>query len=153
MPAGTTTGGKNERAKAKPRRLQAAALPWRRTETGIHILLITSRETGRWVLPKGWPKAGELLCDTAAREAGEEAGITGRVSGEEVGRFHYAKTRSGGAPVPCEVLVYPMEIDRVANHWKEEGQRNRLWVSPAAAAGMVHEPDLSALLAGFGDEE
>jgi len=137
------------REEPAPCRLQAAALPWRRTETGVAIMLITSRDTGRWVLPKGWPKAGELLCDAAAREAAEEAGIEGRVAGKELGRFFYAKTRAKGDPVPCEVLVYPLEVGSVAKRWKEKGQRDRRWVSPDDAAGMVAEPGLSTLLAGF----
>lgn len=134
---------------AQPCRIQAAALPWRRTEAGISVMLITSRDTGRWVLPKGWPKSGELLCDAAAREAVEEAGIKGQVSGEEVGSYFYAKNRSKGDPVPCEVLVYPLEVGRVAERWKEKGQRNRKWVSPDAASTMVQEPGLSTLLASF----
>ncbi|TIM18205.1 MAG: NUDIX domain-containing protein, partial [Mesorhizobium sp.] len=63
-----------------PCRLQVAALPWRDTKHGIEIMLITSRDTGRWVLPKGWPEAKELLCEAAAREAGEEAGLRGTIS-------------------------------------------------------------------------
>ena len=50
-----------------PRRLQVAALPWRRAEGDIEVMLITSRDTGRWVLPKGWPEAREPLCEAAAR--------------------------------------------------------------------------------------
>jgi 8-oxo-dGTP pyrophosphatase MutT (NUDIX family) len=150
LTAPETTVAAPDDASAGACRVQAAALPWRRTETGVAVMLITSRDTGRWVLPKGWPKAGELLCDAAAREAAEEAGIKGRVDGEEVGRFFYAKTRAKGDPVPCEVLVYPLEVGRVADRWKEKGQRDRKWVSPDDAAGMVAEPGLSALLAGFG---
>ncbi|RUU02882.1 NUDIX hydrolase, partial [Mesorhizobium sp. USDA-HM6] len=60
-----------------PCRLQVAALPWRKDDNGVEIMLITSRDTGRWVLPKGWPEAREPLCEAAAREAGEEAGLYG----------------------------------------------------------------------------
>ena len=88
-------------------RLQVAALPWRKADDGVEIMLITSRDTGRWVLPKGWPESGENLFDAAAREAGEEAGLSGSVSRREIGRYYYAKALSSGKEVPCEVLVYP----------------------------------------------
>ena len=55
-------------------RAQFAALPWRRrADAGIEVLLITSRETRRWVIPKGWPIKGKSSAKSAAREAFEEA--------------------------------------------------------------------------------
>ena len=130
-------------------RLQVAALPWRKTENGVEVLLITSRDTGRWVLPKGWPEGTEQLCDAAAREAVEEAGLAGAVSRREVGRYFYAKTLSSGEEVPCEVLVYPLEVDQVAEKWKEKRQRTRKWVSCCEAIRMVNEPDLCKLISTF----
>jgi 8-oxo-dGTP pyrophosphatase MutT (NUDIX family) len=70
-----------------PCRLQVAALPWRKAGDGVEIMLITSRDTGRWVLPKGWPEGGESFYDAAAREAGEDAGLSGSISPQEVGRY------------------------------------------------------------------
>ena len=116
-----------------PCRLQVAALPWRKTEGGVEVMLITSRDSGRWVLPKGWPELGEELFDAAAREAGEEAGLKGAVSQREAGRYFYDKSVSRGESFRCEVLVYPLEVDKVADKWKEKRQRERRWV--AAAAG------------------
>ncbi len=132
----------------KPRRLQVAALPWRKTDNGIEVLLITSRETRRWVLPKGWPEGQEELFDAAAREAGEEAGLAGAVSRREAGRYYYTKVSKKGH-VPCEVLVYPLEVDRVADKWKEKRQRERRWFSGAEAAAMVREPDLCRVISAF----
>lgn len=130
-------------------RLQVAALPWRTTEAGVEIMLITSRDTGRWVLPKGWPEGEERLWDAAAREATEEAGLQGAVSTREAGRYLYAKTKASGEEIPCEVHVYALEVDTVADKWKEKRQRTRKWVAPSEAARMVNEPDLSLLIQSF----
>jgi 8-oxo-dGTP pyrophosphatase MutT (NUDIX family) len=133
-----------------PARLQVAALPWRRTKAGIEVMLITSRDTGRWVLPKGWPEVGEEFCDAAAREAHEEAGLKGSVSLVMAGRYGYQKAASGGN-VRCEVMVYPLEVDGVAGKWKEKGERRRKWMEPARAAASVAEADLGKLILAFAD--
>lgn len=132
----------------EPARLQVAALPWRRTETGIEIMLITSRVTGRWVLPKGWPEAGEELCAAAAREAHEEAGLIGAVSSSMAGRYSYVKSDARDGK-HCEVMVYPLEVGAFAGKWKEKGQRRRKWFSPAKAAERVAEPQLADLIREF----
>ena len=132
-----------------PCRLQVAALPWRTTENGVEIMLITSRDTGRWVLPKGWPEAREPLCEAAAREAGEEAGLRGKISHFEAGRYFYAKALASGEEVPCEVLVFPMQVERVSDRWKEKRARTRKWVNSAEAVQMINEPDLCQIIAHF----
>lgn len=124
-------------------------MPWRDTGHGVEIMLITSRDTGRWVLPKGWPEAKELLCEAAAREAGEEAGLRGTVSHHEAGRYFYAKALASGEEVPCEVLVFPLRVDKIADRWKEKRSRTRKWVSPAEAVRMVNERDLGQIIAYF----
>lgn len=124
-------------------------MPWRDTGHGVEIMLITSRDTGRWVLPKGWPEAKELLCEAAAREAGEEAGLRGTISHHEAGRYFYAKALASGEEVPCEVLVFPLQVDKIADRWKEKRSRTRKWVSPAEAVRMVNEPDLGQIIAYF----
>lgn len=124
-------------------------MAWRDTGHGVEIMLITSRDTGRWVLPKGWPEAKELLCEAAAREAGEEAGLRGTVSHHEAGRYFYAKALASGEEVPCEVLVFPLRVDKIADRWKEKRSRIRKWVSPAEAVRMVNEPDLGQIIAYF----
>ena len=131
------------------RRLQVAALPWRWSDGRAEIMLITSRDTGRWVLPKGWPDMGEELFDAAAREAKEEAGISGAVSRVEAGRYFYEKVRANADDIPCEVLVYPLEVDRMADKWKEKRQRKRKWFNPDEAASLVVEPDLGRLIVDF----
>lgn len=135
-----------------PRHMQVAALPWREKAGKIEILLVTSRDTGRWVLPKGWPEQGEQLCQAATREAAEEAGIDGAVSPLEAGRYYYGKRQSSGMELRCEVRVFPLEVRSVADKWPEKEQRRRIWLSPSEAAARVHEPDLGRLIIHFGKD-
>jgi 8-oxo-dGTP pyrophosphatase MutT (NUDIX family) len=130
-------------------RLQVAALPWRKADGGIEVMLITSRDTGRWVLPKGWPEEDEALHEAAAREAAEEAGISGGIAEISAGSYFYNKVRSSGAELPCEVKVFPLEVKEIASKWREKGQRKRKWVAPREATRMVNEPDLVKLIARF----
>ena len=132
-----------------PCRLQVAALPWRMNGKGVEILLITSRDTGRWVLPKGWPEEGEALYDAAAREAFEEAGISGGIAHSSAGSYFYNKVHSSGAESRCEVNVFPLEVTEIASKWREKGQRKRKWVKPREAIRMVNETDLAKLIDRF----
>lgn len=131
-------------------RLQVAALPWRRSSKGVEIMLVTSRGSGRWILPKGWPEAGEALWDAAAREADEEAGIKGVVSPEALGVFRYEKSKGSDRDSAFEVQVFPLEVQTVAKTWREHGQRHRQWFPVADAATKVREPELAALITDFG---
>ena len=129
--------------------LQVAALPWRRTTSGLEILLITSRETRRWVIPKGWPMKNRTHAEAAAREALEEAGVSGRIGQAPIGSFAYAKRRKNGSTRPVQVEVFALEVERQAREWREKGQRTLAWVEPAEAARRVDEPDLKALILNF----
>ncbi len=133
----------------EPCRLQVAALPWRKTGDDVEVLLITSRDTGRWVLPKGWPEDDEELYEAAAREAVEEAGISGGVAHAAVGSFFYDKILSSGEGSRCEVRVFPLEVTDIASKWREKRQRKRKWVKPREATRMVNEPDLGELISRF----
>lgn len=132
-----------------PCRVQVAALPWRVKDGGVQVMLVTSRDTGRWVLPKGWPEGTEGLHEAAAREAGEEAGIGGAISHREAGRYYYGKAQASGLEMRCEVRVFPMEVDRVADKWPERKKRKREWLSPDEAMLRVREPDLGELIVEF----
>jgi 8-oxo-dGTP pyrophosphatase MutT (NUDIX family) len=134
---------------AAPAHIQAAALPWREGPHGIEVMLVTSRDTGRWVLPKGWPEGDEALSETAAREAAEEAGVEGSIAPEESGRYFYGKATRSGLVRRCEVHVYPLKVARLAKKWPEKRNRTRKWVVPREAAAMVNESDLAELLTSF----
>lgn len=130
-------------------RMQYGALCWRRAATGIEVLLITSRDTGRWVIPKGWPMAGLAPEAAAAQEAWEEAGVTGQVNPVCLGRFGYMKLLATDATVPCAVGVFGLKVTSLADKYPEMKERNRRWVSLDEAATLVDEPDLGRLIAGF----
>ncbi len=137
--------------RGKPRSLQVAALPWRKARDGVEIMLITSRDSRRWVLPKGWPEGSEQLFDAAAREAAEEAGLGGAVAQLEIGSYYYGKALASGLERQCEVLVFPLEVDEIATAWPEKKQRTRKWFAGAKAAKLVKERDLGELIARFAE--
>lgn len=133
-----------------PPRLQVAALPWRLTADGSsEVLLVTSRGTRRWVLPKGWPEKRELLHQAAAREAQEEAGVTGVIATKAIGRFYYGKALRSGQNQRCEVQVFPLHVEAVADKWPERKHRTRQWFSAQEAVALVNEADLAELIGIF----
>lgn len=132
-----------------PPAAQYAALCYRKAKGKVEVLLVTSRDTGRWVLPKGWPIKGLAPPQAAAREAFEEAGIEGAVSNLSVGQFSYLKRMTTGEDLPCIVAVYALKTARQLDEFPEKGQRQRKWFRPQKAALRVQEPDLQVLLAGF----
>jgi 8-oxo-dGTP pyrophosphatase MutT (NUDIX family) len=131
-------------------RSQYAALPWRRTaDGGVEVLLITSRETRRWVIPKGWPIKGLKSLEVAAREAFEEAGLEGVVRKKKLGVFHYQKRLRSGRIQPVKVAVYALQVVQQHDEWPEKDQRDQQWTTPADAATQVDEPELRAIIAAF----
>ena len=130
-----------------PVREQYAALPVRWTEQGqVRVLLITSRETKRWVMPKGWPIEGTNPWRAAEIEALEEAGVRGRISMHPVGTYHYDKRLGDGSSVRCRVHLFPLKVEKLKRNWKERAERRRRWFKPVEAAEVVHEPELAAIL-------
>ncbi|MGE0766331.1 MAG: NUDIX hydrolase [Hyphomicrobiaceae bacterium] len=127
--------------------LQVAALPLQRSPAGqVAVGLVTSRGTGRWVLPKGWPVPGLTLAETAAIEAREEAGLVGDISDTPIGRYRYRKGLHTFASMPCEVQVFPLQVREQLFAWRERKQRRVAFFWPEAAAQSVDEPELAALL-------
>jgi 8-oxo-dGTP pyrophosphatase MutT (NUDIX family) len=130
-----------------PRR-QYAALPWRRRYS-VEILLVSSRQTRRWIVPKGWPIDGLSPAATAAREAFEEAGVLGEAAVPALGHFHYLKRHGDGSQTPCRVDVFALEVESLAADWPERDERTRRWFRAAAAANAVEELELKALIRRF----
>lgn len=125
---------------------QIGALPIRRSCDGsLQVMLVTSRETRRWVIPKGWPWPGTADHVSAAGEAREEAGVVGQPEAESIGSYVYGKRRPKGV-VPVRVAVYLIDVRQELESWPEQHQRRRAWFTVADAAAAVDEPDLSALI-------
>ena len=129
--------------------IQYAALPWRSGET-LEVMLITSRETRRWVIPKGWPMKGRKSHATAALEALQEAGLLGKIENAPLGSYHYKKRLKNGAALLCRVDVYPLRVVRQRKNWPERRQRTTRWFPCGKAARLVDEPELTRLIKGFG---
>lgn len=129
--------------------VQVGALPYRVMADGtVEILLVTSRGTRQWIIPKGWPIDGLSNAESAAREAYEEAGIIGDADEAIIGYFAYEKARKGEDSVsPFSVEVYLLKVDRQLAYWPEASQRSIAWVSPAQAVTMIGNDSLSELVA------
>ena len=147
-----TMGRKSDRLRPEPDReprTQYAALPWRKGDDGLEVLLITSRESRRWVIPKGWPMKDMTPEGAAAQEAYEEAGVVGKPRHKSLGVYHYDKRLRSGRLQHVRVMVYPLEVHEARDIWPEMAERDRNWTTPAEAAGLVDEPELKTLLTKF----
>ena len=150
------------KAKAKPKaaqrrkakgavRIQYGALPYRFSQfAALEILILTTRQSQRWIVPKGWPIRSLKPDKSAAQEAYEEAGVRGRVGAKPIGAFSYRKILDeSGAEATCEVKVFPLLVKRQSVSWPESAQRIVQWVDPAKAIALIKEPELKALIAAF----
>ena len=125
---------------------QSAALCYRIELGRPEVLLITTRKSRRWIIPKGWLINGLSPSETACQEAWEEAGIRGLCEAQAVGRFYYQKNRNKKGPVLCAVDVFPLLVQSVASRFPECRQRDRKWFSPKKAASKVNSHELALLL-------
>lgn len=131
----------------RPAYFQVAALCYRFTSDGPEVLLVTSLDTGRWILPKGWPQAGLDAGGTALEEAWEEAGIKHKGPRPRlIGQYVYQKRLKGGIPAHTKVDVFAIEVLKLLDTYPEAGQRERRWMTPDRAATLVDEPGLAELL-------
>lgn len=125
-------------------------MPYRTDEDGqVRVLLITSRETQRWVIPKGNPIKGLEAHEAAAHEAFEEAGVQGIPCPSSIGSYRYAKRRKGGMVRTMAVDVFPFSVTGQADEWPEQDERTCAWFTLANAAGAVEEPELKTLISTF----
>jgi 8-oxo-dGTP pyrophosphatase MutT (NUDIX family) len=132
-----------------PPRQQFAALPFRK-KPSFQVMLVSSRETRRWVLPKGWPIKGMKPHAVAALEALEEAGLLGKIAKRPIGSFHYVKRMPNGAALTCAVDVFPFRVEKQRKNWPERDQRTAGWFEVREAAELVDEPELRDLILDFG---
>lgn len=134
----------------EPRR-QVGVLPLRTLPGGeMQVMLITSRETRRWVVPKGWPMKGLKNYEAAAREAYEEAGLIGRVGRRALGSYFYQKRLKSRDTVLCQVQVFRLEVRKQLKTWPEQHERDCRWFSVPDAAEAVTEAGLAALIRAAG---
>ncbi|WP_284759954.1 NUDIX hydrolase [Agrobacterium sp. fls2-241-TYG-188a] len=131
-------------------RTQYAAICYRHTgrdDGSIEVLLITSRESGRWVIPKGWPMRKKKPHEVASREAWEEAGVRGRIRKKAWGHYTYVKKLEDGELVPAMVQVHLIDVQEMETDFPERDQRRLEWFAPAVEASAVGEPELRGLIA------
>lgn len=128
---------------------QVAALPVRAGPEGCEVLLITSRETRRWIVPKGWPMKGFKDYEAAAREALEEAGIKGKIHKHPLGAYTYQKRLTDRVEA-CRVMVYRLDVEKQHDTWPERDQRMRRWFKLEEAADRVSEPRLASMILSIG---
>ena len=122
---------------------QSAVIPYRLESGKLEVLMITSRRKKRWVIPKGIIEPGLSPSLSAAKEALEEAGLTGRVSTTPLGNYQYGKWKG-----TCKVEVYTLQVEQVLDRW-QENFRDREWISLDTAIGRAEEPELKDILRGL----
>jgi 8-oxo-dGTP pyrophosphatase MutT (NUDIX family) len=128
---------------------QVAALPWRQGEHGVEILLVTTRTTKRWVIPKGWTMPGKADHEAAAIEAFEEAGVRGETDTLPVGHFGYFKIMDSGKPRHVTVGVFVLKVEEELQEWPERHERERRWVSLKQVRSVIGEAELLPVMVEF----
>jgi 8-oxo-dGTP pyrophosphatase MutT (NUDIX family) len=130
---------------------QAGAIPFKIAAGGPIVLLMTSLETGRWVIPKGGIEPGESAWRAAAREAMEEAGAKGIIHKTALGSYTYGKRLRSGGIRPAVVEVFPLEVRKQVKKFAERGLRRLEWVTVPVAADLVEEPGMVVILRRLGE--
>lgn len=139
-------GGNKRDLEGKPKRQSAAAV-FRGSGDNRELLLVTSRDTGRWIVPKGWIEDGEDGAAAALRETWEEAGLIGEVvPGGPVGHYRYIKVRPRRGNAICDVDVYLLKLLEEHGQWPERDERRRKWFPVATAIGLIGEDGLKDVI-------
>jgi len=140
---------KKQQVRTDSHRRQVAALPFRYAASGsLEILIITSKQTGRFIIPKGWPMKGRADPEAAAIEAREEAGLKGKIRRKPFGKYSYWKRLADQFQL-VKVDVYPLEVSRQLETWREKQSRQMAWLSAEEAATLIDEPQLITLIRKF----
>ncbi len=133
--------------------IQTGALPWRvGPGNQTEVLLVTGRNSGRWMIPKGWPMRGKSLAKAAAQEAFEEAGVKGTISTKPLGSFRHVKQHLIFRPLEVNILVHSLSVKRELAKWPEEGQRERRWFTLDEAVTSVDSEELGRLILQLKDK-
>lgn len=130
-------------------RTQFAALCFREKKDRVQVLLITSRGSGRWIIPRGWPMDNKTPSQAALIEAWEEAGVKGKGYDQSLGLYAYTREVGEAGPTPCVAMVYPVKVKSLEKTYPEKGQRKRKWLSRKKAAARVDEPELARIIREF----
>lgn len=138
-----------EGVQKKDVRTQFAALCYKVVKDKVKVLLITSRDAGRWIVPKGWPMDGKTPAECALIESWEEAGVKGTTDGRCIGIFSYAKDKGTKYELPVVAMVFAIEVTGTADDYPEASERERVWVSRKKASKMVCDPELARILRDF----
>lgn len=110
-------------------------------------MLVTTRQSGRWILPRGWPVKGKTPAQTATQEAFEEAGVIGGVDPRPIGEYHYMKTLPDGSSKDCLVTLFSLHVRGTLVQWPEQTERKRRWHALAQASQVASDGQLAQLLA------
>ena len=125
---------------------QVAALPVARDADGaLRVLMITSRETRRFIVPKGWPMKNKSDHVAAAIEARDEAGLVGHARKRPIGSYLAWKRREDRFQL-VRVKVFLFYVERHLKNWKEKGQRDIAWLAVEDAVTLIDEPGLAAII-------
>ncbi len=142
---------RTDKAKVIRKARQVAALPWRLApDGGLEFLLVTSRTSKHWLLPKGWPIPGKSGLESALQEAFEEAGIQARGPDAPIGRYAFIKVLHDGTELPCTMAVYAVGDVEELGEWPERLQRDRMWFTQAEAVSIAFDFNLSLFLSSVG---
>ena len=128
---------------------QIGALCYKIMDDKTQILLITSRKSKRWIIPKGWKIDKLTNRKSVALEAWEEGGVQGKVSNRSIGTYDYRKKKDSGDFFTCRVKVYGLRVKSLKRKFPEQGQRQLKWVDTNKAIEYVFEPELKNLIADF----
>lgn len=134
-------------------RTQFGALCYRIKRKKPEALLVTSRTTKRWIIPKGWPIDGKTPAQVAEIEAWEEAGVKGVSDGWCLGIFSFRKDTEDLGSLPCVAMVFAIRVMELSETYPESEERKRRWVSRKKAARRVDEPELARILRDFDPRE